>query len=287
MTARFMWGLPDVKGREAILRVHVKEKPLSEDVNLATLAKATPGFTGADLENLLNEGALLAARQHKRVIGMEELEEAMIKVIAGPEKKSRVVSDHERKLAAFHEAGHAVALRCLPTQDPVHRISIIPRGATGGMTISLPKEDRNYESKKEMMDSIVGLLGGRVAEKLELDDISTGASNDLQRASAIAHSMVAKYGMSDEIGPVVFDVEGEVFIGRDYGRTKAYSEEVAAQIDAAVRKLIDESYARCEALLNQHRNRLELVAKYLLEKDTISGQEFEQIFVTGQLPYSN
>ncbi len=277
-------GLPDVRGREAIMRVHIKQKPLSEDVDLTTLAKSTPGFTGADLENLLNEGALLAARRHKRVIGMEELEEAIIKVIAGPEKKSRVVSDHERRLAAFHEAGHAVAMRCLPTQDPVHRISIIPRGAAGGMTISLPKEDKNYQSKKEMMDIIVGLLGGRAAEKLMLDDISTGASNDLQRASAIAHSMVAKFGMSEELGPVVFDIESEVFIGRDYGRTKAYSEEVAAQIDAAVRKIIDESFSRCEDILKEHRDRLELVAGYLLENDTISGAEFEKIFVTGQLP---
>ena len=277
-------GLPDVKGREAILKVHAKDKPLSESVDLATIAKATPGFTGADLENLLNEGALLAARQNKRMIEMPDLEEAMIKVIAGPEKKSRVVSDHERRLAAFHEAGHAVAMRSLPSQDPVHRISIVPRGAAGGMTISLPKEDRNYKSKKEMEDNIVGLLGGRAAEKLMLDDISTGASNDLQRASAIAHSMVAKYGMSDKIGPVVFDTEDQVFIGRDYGRTKAYSEEVAARIDAEVHRIIDEAFVRCEAILNEHRDVLELVANTLLERDTISGEEFEHIYVTGKLP---
>ncbi len=277
-------GLPDVKGRQAILGVHAKDKPLAEDVSLETLAKATPGFTGADLENLLNEGALLAARKGKMIITMEDLEQAMLKVIAGPEKRSRVVPPHERKLAAYHEAGHAVAMRCLPTQDPVHQITIIPRGGAGGMTISLPKEDRNYRSKKEMLDTIVGLLGGRVAEELVLNDISTGASNDLERATAIAHSMVAKYGMSEAVGPVVFDSGGEVFLGRDYGHTKSYSEEVAAKIDTEVRRILEECYERCRQLLSEHMDKLELLAGMLLEIDTVDAESFEYIFVNGALP---
>ncbi|MBR6812067.1 MAG: ATP-dependent zinc metalloprotease FtsH, partial [Oscillospiraceae bacterium] len=277
-------GLPDVKGRQAILGVHAKDKPLAEDVSLETLAKATPGFTGADLENLLNEGALLAARKGKMIITMDDLEQAMLKVIAGPEKRSRVVPPHERKLAAYHEAGHAVAMRCLPTQDPVHQITIIPRGAAGGMTISLPREDRNYRSRKEMLDSIVGLLGGRVAEELVLQDISTGASNDLERATAIAHSMVAKYGMSEAVGPVVFDSGGEVFLGRDYGHTKSYSEEVAAKIDSEVRRILEECYERCRQLLSEHMDKLELLAGMLLEVDTVDAESFEYIFVNGALP---
>ena len=277
-------GLPDVHGREAILKVHSRGKPLSDDVSLATLAKATPGFTGADLENLLNEGALLAARRNKRIIGMEELEEAMLKVVAGPEKKSRVVPEHERRLAAYHEAGHAVTMRCLPTQDPVHSITIVPRGAAGGMTISLPKEDKNYRSKREMEETIVGLLGGRAAEKVVLDDISTGASNDLQRASSMARSMVAKYGMSDSLGPVVYDDDSEVFLGRDYGHTKSYSEEVAAKIDAEVRRMVETAYEKSMELLITHRDCLEKVAMALLADDTVSGEDFEAMFTGKELP---
>jgi len=277
-------GLPDIKGREAILKVHAKGKPLAEDVSLPTLAKATPGFTGADLENLLNEGALLAARKKKRIITMSDMEEAMLKVVAGPEKKSRVVPRHERRLAAFHEAGHAVAMRCLPTQDPVHSITIIPRGAAGGMTISLPKEDKSYRSRLEMLDSIVGLLGGRAAESLVLQDISTGASNDLERATAIARSMVAKYGMTEALGPVVYDSsDGEVFLGRDYGHTKSYSEETASRIDAEVRRIMEEGFERCQKLLREHMDCIHLVANALLERDTVSGEEFEQAFTTGTI----
>ncbi|MBQ9980651.1 MAG: ATP-dependent zinc metalloprotease FtsH [Oscillospiraceae bacterium] len=277
-------GLPDSRGREAILKVHSREKPLADDVNLGTIAKGTPGFTGADLENLLNEAALLAARNNRRVITQPDIEEAIIKVIAGPAKKSRVVSEHERRLAAYHEAGHAVAMRALPSQDPVHQITIIPRGGAGGMTISLPKEDKSFMSKLEMCDRIVGLLGGRVAEKLVLNDISTGASNDIQRATAIARNMVAKYGMSDKLGSVAFDSHDEVFIGRDFGQTKAYSEEIAAEIDREIRKFVDEAYARCETILREHMDILKLVAEYLLENDTMTGEEFELCFTTRKNP---
>ena len=243
-------GLPDVKGREAILKVHAKGKPLAEDVNLATIAKTTIGFTGADLENLLNESALLAARRSKPFITMSEVEEAMIKVIAGPEKKSRVVSEKERRLTAFHEAGHAVVSAALEHVDPVHQISIIPRGMAGGMTIYLPTEDKSFNSRSEMLDDIVSLLGGRVAEKLVLNDISTGASNDLDRATGIAKSMVMRYGMSDTLGPVVYDSgSGEVFLGRDYGHTKSYSEKFAAAIDEEIKRIMEEAYERCTGQL--------------------------------------
>ena len=278
-------GLPDVKGREAILKVHSKGKPLAEDVNLATIAKTTIGFTGADLENLLNESALLAARRNKRFITMSEVEEAMIKVIAGPEKKSRVVSDKERRLTAFHEAGHAVVSAALEHVDPVHQISIIPRGMAGGMTIYLPTEDKSFNSRSEMLDDIVSLLGGRVAEKLVLNDISTGASNDLDRATGIAKSMVMRYGMSDSLGPVVYDSgSGEVFLGRDYGHTKSYSEKFAAEIDEEIKRIMEEAYERCARLLNENMDILHLTADYLLEHEVMDSDTFDYVCRNRSLP---
>lgn len=276
-------GSPDVKGREEILKVHTRKKPVAEDVKLDVLAKTTAGFSGADLENLSNEAALLAARRGKKLIGMEEFEDAIIKVIAGPEKKTRVITEHERKLTAYHEAGHAIATRLLPTQDPVHQISIIPRGRAGGYTLSLPEKDKFYASKKEMMDNIVTLLGGRVAETLTMDDISTGASNDIERATSIAKNMVVKYGMSDKLGPMTFGSgNSEIFIGRDYSRTQDYSEHVAAEIDDEIKKIIDDAYERCKKLLSENMDKLEIVAKELLEKETIDADRFEELF-TGEV----
>ena len=271
--------LPDIKGREEILKVHAKGKPLAEDVDLRTLAKGTPGFTGADLENLINEGALLAARRGRKFISMEDLKEAEIKVIAGPEKKSRVIPQHERELTAYHEAGHAVVMHALPDHDPVTQISIVPRGQAGGMTISLPEEDRSYLSKRYMEDQIVALLGGRVAEKLCLGDISTGASNDIQRASHIARKMVASYGMSDKIGTVSFESgHDEVFIGRTMTQGRSYSEAVAAQIDEEVKAMVAKAYARCQEILEANRDKLETVAAYLLEHETMDQEAFLAVF---------
>ena len=271
-------GLPDIKGREEILKVHSKGKPLAEDVDLAKLARGTAGFTGADLENLINEGALLAARKERSYITMADLKEAEIKVIAGPEKKSRVIPQHERELTAYHEAGHAVVMHALPGQDPVSQVTIVPRGQAGGMTISLPEEDRSYLSKTYMEDEIVALLGGRVAEKLCLGDISTGASNDIQRATAIARKMVASYGMSDKLGAVSFESgHDEVFIGRTMGQGRSYSEAVAAEIDREVRRMVDEAFHRCETLLNEHRSQLDAVAAYLLEHETMERETFLSI----------
>ena len=272
-------GYPDIKGREGILKVHARKKPLSDDVDLHVVAQATGGFTGADLENLMNEGALLAARRNEAVIRMKDLHEAMIKVIAGPEKRSQVVTPQAKKLTAYHEAGHAVAMRFLPTQDPVHQITIVPRGRAGGMTISLPTEDKSYMSRRELEEEIVGLLGGRVAEELTLGDISTGASNDLQRATRIAHGMVTRYGMSQSLGAMVYDSENnEVFIGRSMGQTHNYSEESAAAIDREVRSIIDAAYARCRDILTAHREALETTAQFLLEHETMSALEFERVF---------
>lgn len=272
-------GSPDVKGREDILKVHTKKKPLEKDVDLAVISKTTAGFSGADLENLTNEAALLAARRGKTTIGMSEFEDAMIKVIAGPEKKTRVITEHERKLTAYHEAGHAVATRVLPTQDPVHQISIIPRGRAGGYTLSLPEKDKFYASRQEMLDNIVTLLGGRVAESLTMDDISTGASNDIERATAIAKNMIVKYGMSEKLGPRTFgSSNSEVFIGRDYSRTQDYSEHIAAEIDEEIKKIIDKSYERCKQILTDNMDKLEIVAKELLEKETVNAERFEEIF---------
>ena len=279
-------GLPDIRGREEILKVHAKGKPLAEDVDLRKLAQGTAGFTGADLENLINEGALLAARKKQKFITMLDLKEAEIKVIAGPEKKSRVIPEHERKLTAYHEAGHAVVMHALPGQDPVSQITIVPRGQAGGMTISLPEEDRSYLSKRYMEDEIVALLGGRVAEKLCLGDISTGASNDIQRATSIARKMVASYGMSEKLGTVSFESgHDEVFIGRTMSQGRSYSEAVAAQIDEEVRRVVDEACRRCEELLTERRAQLENVAKYLLEHETMERDEFLSVVEgTGEAP---
>ena len=270
-------GAPDWRGRLAILQVHARKKPLADNVDLPAVAKATAGFTGADLANLLNEGALLAARRSKAAISQQDLETSMIKVIAGPEKKSRVVSHAEKMLTAVHEAGHAICMYCLDSQDPVHLITIIPRAQAGGMTISLPQDDRSYSSRNEMFETIVSFLGGRVAEAQKLCDISTGASNDLQRATGIARDMVAKYGMSDSIGPVSYAGGQEVFIGRDYEKTKPYSEQTAGQIDAQVQKIICEAYQRCEQILRDHAERLDKIAGFLMENENMSRAQFEAV----------
>ena len=272
-------GLPDIRGREEILKVHARKKPLSEDASLSDIAKATAGFTGADLENLLNEAALLAARANQRFITMSDLHEAMMKVIAGPEKKSRVVTPLAKRLTAYHEAGHAVVIHELPTQDPVHQITIIPRGPAGGMTISLPQEDRAYQSKAELEEHIAVCLGGRVAEQLVLGDISTGASNDIQNASSIARAMVTKYGMSEKLGTIAYGNESdEVFIGRTMAQARSYSEDVAGLIDEEVKSIVDRAYARCEEILTRCRPQLELTAQYLLAHETMSGAEFAKVF---------
>ena len=270
-------GAPDWRGRLAILQVHARKKPLADNVDLPAVAKATAGFTGADLANLLNEGALLAARRGEAAISQQDLETSMIKVIAGPEKKSRVVSHAEKMLTAVHEAGHAICMYCLDSQDPVHLITIIPRAQAGGMTISLPQDDRSYSSRNEMFETIVSFLGGRVAEAQKLCDISTGASNDLQRATGIARDMVAKYGMSDSIGPVSYAGGQEVFIGRDYEKTKPYSEQTAGQIDAQVQKIMREAYQRCEQILHDHAERLDKIAGFLMENENMSRAQFEAV----------
>ena len=285
-------GLPDIKGREEILKVHARQKPLAEDVSLREVARATSGFTGADLENLLNESALLAARGDRRYILMSDLHDAMLKVIAGPEKRSRVVTDHTRKLTAYHEAGHAVVIHELSTADPVHQITIIPRGQAGGMPISLPDEDKAYQSRQELTEQIARCLGGRVAEQLVLGDISTGAGSDIQRASSIARNMVMRYGMSDKLGSVTFESgHDEVFIGRSMAQTKSYSEEVAALIDQEVRALIDSAYSRCEEILRRCRRELELTALYLLDYETMDADTFAKVFSNPQAeefaPYQN
>ncbi|MDF2548322.1 MAG: cell division protein FtsH [Anaerosolibacter sp.] len=271
-------GVPDVKGREEILKVHARNKPLAEDVELQILARRTPGFTPADIENLMNEAALLTARKNQKRIDMATIEEAITKVIAGPEKRSRVISEKERKLTAYHEAGHAVVAKMLPNTDPVHQVTIIPRGRAGGFTMILPKEDRYYRTKTDMQESIIHLLGGRVAEKLILQDISTGASNDLERATSIARAMVTKYGMSDNLGPVNYSSEDEVFLGRDFSTKRNYSEEVASEIDKEVRSIIDEAYVTCNRILTEHMDKLHMVANKLLEVETINADEFEKLF---------
>ena len=270
---------PDVKAREQILEVHARKKKLAEDVDLKTVAKNTSGFAGADLENILNEAALLAARRNLDCIGMKEIEDAMVKVTMGPEKKTRVRSEKENKLVAYHEAGHAVVSRYLPTQDKVHQISIVPRGMAGGYTMYRPAEDKSFRSKTEMEESIVSLLGGRVAEKLILDDISTGASNDIERATAISRAMVTKYGMSERLGTITFGADQEeVFLGRDLAHAKEYSEETAAIIDEEVKKIVDAGYAQAMSILSEHVDKLHAVAKVLLEKEKIDGDEFDKIF---------
>jgi cell division protease FtsH len=276
-------GLPDIKGREEILKVHARDKVLAEDVSLSEVARGTAGFTGADLENLLNEAALLAARRGAPFITREDLKDAEMKVIAGPEKRSRVIPQHERELTAYHEAGHAVVMHALPNHDPVTQISIIPRGQAGGMTVSLPEEDRSFLSRSYMEDQIVALLGGRVAEQLVLGDISTGASSDIQRASQIAHKMVATYGMSDRLGAVAFETgHDEVFIGRTMTQGRSYSEQVAAEIDEEVKTLIAKEYGRCEKILKSSREQLETVAQYLLKNETMEAPAFLAVF--GETP---
>lgn len=269
---------PDIKGREEILRVHTKNKPIGPDVNLGTIAKTTAGFTGADLENLVNEAALLAARKNKKAITMEEIEAATIKVVAGPEKKSHVVPDKDKRLTAFHEAGHAIATYYSKTQDPVHEISIIPRGMAGGYTMSLPAEDKNYATRKEMFENIITLLGGRIAEQLVLDDISTGTSNDLERVTKIATNMVTRYGFSEKLGPLVYGQDqNEVFLGRDFGHTRDYSENVASEIDAEVRRFVDGAYEKCTQILQEHMEQLHQVAEYLFQYEKLNGEDFAKI----------
>ena len=272
-------GLPDIKGREEILKVHARNKPLAEDVDLAEIARGTAGFTGADLENLLNEAALQSGRRNEPVIRQKTIQESIIKVIAGPEKHSRVIPEQERKLTAFHEAGHAVVMHDLPGQDPVHQITIVPRGQAGGMTISLPEEDRSYLSKRYMEDEIVALLGGRAAEELMLGDISTGASNDLQRATTIARKMVGTYGMSKRLGHVAFNAgSDEVFIGKSMGHTRPYSEKIAAEMDDEIQQILADGYARCTEILKRQQEKLEAVASFLLEHETMTAEEFESVF---------
>ena len=274
-------GLPDIKGREEILQVHAKNKPLAEDVDLKQIARGTAGFTGADLENLLNEAALLAGRRSESFITMKDLQESIIKVIAGPEKHSRVIPERERRLTAYHEAGHAVVMHALPDLDPVHQITIVPRGEAGGMTIYLPDEDRSYLSRSSMLDRIAGLLGGRAAEQLVLGDISTGASNDISRATQLARKMVGTYGMSEQLGNVAFDAgHDEVFIGKSMAQTRPYSEKTAAEMDGEIRRIMDDAYARCTDILEQYRPQLVEVAEYLLANETMTAEEFEKVFRT-------
>ena len=272
-------GLPDIKGREEILTIHAHNKPLAEDVDLSQVAKGTPGFTGADLENLLNEAALLAGRQNKMAIDKAAIDEAVIKVIAGPEKHSRVIPEQERKLTAYHEAGHAVVMRALPQHDPVHQITIVPRGQAGGMTIALPDEDRSYLSREYMVQQIVSLLGGRAAEQLMLGDISTGASNDIQRATSLARKMVGTYGMSAKLGTVAFDAgSDEVFIGKSMGHTRPYSEKTASEMDSEIRAIIDDAYQKAQEILRTYQRQLTEIAEYLLANETMTGDVFEGFF---------
>lgn len=271
-------GYPDIKGREAILRVHTKNKKLAPDISLATIAKGTAGFTGADLANLVNEAALLAARNNRKAITQPDIEEATIKVVAGPEKKSKVVSEDEKRLTAFHEAGHAVCTFHCKTQDPVHQVSIIPRGMAGGYTMSLPAHDRSFRTKTQMEEEVIVLLGGRVAEKIVLDEISTGASNDIERATDLARSMITRYGFSEKLGPIVYGHDNsEVFLGRDYSQGRNYSENVAAEIDGEIRELIDTSYENAKQILLSHRDQLDKVAHYLMEHEKIDGEDFYKL----------
>ncbi|WP_281275520.1 ATP-dependent zinc metalloprotease FtsH [Bacilliculturomica massiliensis] len=271
-------GIPDIKGREEIFRIHSRNKPLDEGVDAKVLARRTPGFTPADIENMLNEAALLTARRNGRKIHMRDIEEAITRVIAGPQKKSRVISENERRLTAFHEAGHAVVARSLPNTDPVHQVTIMPRGRAGGFTMILPKEDKYYMTKTDMKEQIVHLLGGRVAEKLTLNDISTGASNDLERATSIARNMVTKYGMSDKLGPVQYSDSDEVFLGRDFTSKQNYSEEVASKIDQEIRDIVEEAFAQAEQILTENMDKLKLIAEVLLEIETLDAEQFEELF---------
>lgn len=275
---------PDIRGRQEILKVHVKGKPIAEDVNLEVLARRTPGFTGADLSNLVNEGALLSARRNKKKITMSEMEEAAERVMMGPERKSRVISENEKKLTAYHEGGHTLVGMMLDHTDPVHKVTIIPRGRAGGYTLSLPKEDRYYATRSELLDELKLLLGGRVAEALVLNEISSGASNDLQRATSLARQMICEYGMSDTLGAVTFGHrQDQVFLGRDIGRDKDYSEEVAAEIDTEIRKFIDEAYKETVELLQENIDKLHLIAEALIERETLEGYEVQQLMDHGKI----
>ena len=275
---------PDIKGRQEILKVHVKGKPISPEVELGVIARRTPGFTGADLSNLVNEAALMAARKNKNKIDMPDMEEAAERVIMGPERRSRVISDKEKRLTAYHEGGHTLVGMLLDNTDPVHKVTIIPRGRAGGYTLSLPKEDRYYATRSEMLDELKVLLGGRVAEALVLKEISSGASNDLQRATSLARQMICEYGMSPELGPMTFGHrQDQVFLGRDIGRDKDYSEEVAAKIDKEIRKFIDEAYQKTESLLNENMDKLHLIADALIERETLEGEEIDQLMKYGKI----
>lgn len=275
---------PDIKGRQEILKVHVKGKPISPEVELGVIARRTPGFTGADLSNLVNEATLMAARKNKNKIDMPEMEEAAERVIMGPERRSRVISDKEKRLTAYHEGGHTLVGMLLDNTDPVHKVTIIPRGRAGGYTLSLPKEDRYYATRSEMLDELKVLLGGRVAEALVLKEISSGASNDLQRATSLARQMICEYGMSPELGPMTFGHrQDQVFLGRDIGRDKDYSEEVAAKIDKEIRKFIDEAYQKTESLLNENMDKLHLIADALIERETLEGEEIDQLMKYGKI----
>lgn len=275
---------PDIKGRQEILKVHVKGKPISPEVELGVIARRTPGFTGADLSNLVNEAALMAARKNKNKIDMPEMEEAAERVIMGPERRSRVISDKEKRLTAYHEGAHTLVGMLLDNTDPVHKVTIIPRGRAGGYTLSLPKEDRYYATRSEMLDELKVLLGGRVAEALVLKEISSGASNDLQRATSLARQMICEYGMSPELGPMTFGHrQDQVFLGRDIGRDKDYSEEVAAKIDKEIRKFIDEAYQKTESLLNENMDKLHLIADALIERETLEGEEIDQLMKYGKI----
>ncbi|MDD2695983.1 MAG: AAA family ATPase, partial [Anaerolineales bacterium] len=276
---RVILDRPDMRGREAILKVHTRGKPLSTDVDLGVLARSTPGFVGADLENLVNESAILAARRNKKAIGQSELEEAIERVIAGPERKSRLISEEEKRIVAYHEAGHAVVMHALPEADPVHKVSIIARGLAGGYTMALPEEDRTLMPRKKMIADMVGLLGGRAAEELVFDDITSGASNDLERVTRMARAMVTRLGMSDAMGPLVYGQKEElIFLGREISEQRDYSEETAEKIDAEVRRLVQDAFERAKAILSEFRDKLDSVAQRLLELETISREEFESIF---------
>ena len=281
---QIVFDRPDIKGRQEILKVHVKGKPISPEVELGVIARRTPGFTGADLSNLVNEAALMAARKNKNKIDMPEMEEAAERVIMGPERRSRVISDKEKRLTAYHEGGHTLVGMLLDNTDPVHKVTIIPRGRAGGYTLSLPKEDRYYATRSEMLDELKVLLGGRVAEALVLKEISSGASNDLQRATSLARQMICEYGMSPELGPMTFGHrQDQVFLGRDIGRDKDYSEEVAAKIDKEIRKFIDEAYQKTESLLNENMDKLHLIADALIERETLEGEEIDQLMKYGKI----
>jgi len=276
---RVVLDRPDMRGREAILKVHVKGKPLAPEVDLGVLARSTPGFVGADLENLVNEAAILAARRNKKLIGQAELEEAIERVIAGPERKSRLISEEEKRIVAYHEAGHAVVMHTLPEADPVHKVSIIARGMAGGYTLSLPEEDRTLMPRKKLIADMIGLLGGRAAEEIVFDDITSGASNDLERVTRMARAMVTRLGMSEQLGPMVYGQKEElIFLGREISEQRDYSEAVAEQIDQEVRRLVNEAYTRARQILSEYRDKLDAVAQRLLEVETIGREEFENIF---------